>query len=77
MIGDVGQKITRAINLIEYAADDLTTLDQQINDRYRVGRKLCDLGLTYAEVGDLDRALQHLRRAAEVNHQLGDRSGMD
>lgn len=35
MIGDVDNKTTRAINLIEFSADDANVLDQQINDLER------------------------------------------
>ena len=78
-LGSMGQA-ARALGEYEDALGLLRRslkLDDQINDRFRVGRKLCHLGLTYAEVGDLDRALTHLRHAAQVNHQLADRNGME
>ncbi|UJR84451.1 serine/threonine-protein kinase PknK [Sandaracinus amylolyticus] len=50
-------------------------LDREVGDRLHLGRKAGNIGQMYADLGDVSRAMEFLRRALDVFESLDDQSG--
>jgi tetratricopeptide (TPR) repeat protein len=50
-------------------------LDLSIGGRFQIAKTLTNIGLSYARLGDLPRALAYLKRARDAHERYGDQDG--
>jgi serine/threonine protein kinase/tetratricopeptide (TPR) repeat protein len=69
-LGEVAGRSTRYQEAIDHFKAALA-IDRDLGDRYATGRKLANLGMTYACIGLMGRAERFLRKALELHEAVG------
>ncbi len=69
-LGEVAGRSTRYQEAVDHFKAALA-IDRDLGDRYATGRKLANLGMTYACIGLARRAERFLRKALELHEAVG------
>ncbi len=69
-LGEVAGRSTRYQEAVDHFKAALA-IDRDLGDRYATGRKLANLGMTYACIGLMGRAERFLRKALELHEAVG------